>query len=319
MGKGTGYRHSSMNEKTRRVLPTLPGHGPHPLTLNWPQMRTLKLYRHGVTMGTPPKKNDHLRAKRGTVEGWSESATRRMVQFLRSVDENTLSTASDGTPLRGYAITLTVRDCPPTADDWKRLRNAYFKRLTRLGVYRVHWVTEWQRRGVPHLHGAVWLPAGVPRGELLLNWVAVADEYGAKLRGQYSLEINDTIGWFKYLSKHSARGVQHYQRHPENIPPAWKKKTGRVWGKTGDWQTHEPVAFSISDDAFYRLRRILRGWRLADARQTGNGFRIRSARNMLKSHTRELSNVRGASEWLEMGPSLAILDYLKGEGHEIEC
>ena len=319
MGKGTGYRHSSMNEKTRRVLPTLPGHGPHPLTLNWPQMRTLKLYRHGVTMGTPPKKNAHLRAKRGTVEGWSESATRRMVQFLRSVDENTLSTASDDTPLRGYAITLTVRDCPPTADDWKRLRNAYFKRLTRLGVYRVHWVTEWQRRGVPHLHGAVWLPADVPRGELLLNWVAVADEYGAKLRGQYSLEINDTIGWFKYLSKHSARGVQHYQRHPENIPPAWKKKTGRVWGKTGDWQTHDPVAFSISDPAFYRLRRILRGWRLADARQTGNGFRIRSARNKLKSHTRELSNVRGASEWLEMGPSLAILDYLKGEGYEIEC
>lgn len=282
-------------------------------------MRTLKLYRHGVTMGTPPKKNDHLRAKRGTVEGWSESATRRMVHFLRSVDERTLDTTASGEPLRGYAITLTVRDCPPTADDWKRLRNAYFKRLTRLGVYRVHWVTEWQRRGVPHLHGAVWLPISVPRGELLLNWVAVANEFGASLRGQYSLEINDTVGWFKYLSKHSARGVQHYQRHPENIPPSWKKKTGRVWGKTGDWATTDPVEFDISSEAYYRLRRILRNWRIADARTAGNSWRIKSARGMLKSHRRDLSDVRGASEWLEMGPALAVLDYLKAQGFDISC
>ncbi|KAF0801629.1 replication protein, partial [Alcanivorax xiamenensis] len=279
----------------------------------------LKLYRHGVTMGTPPKKNDHLRAKRGTVEGWSESATRRMVHFLRSVDERTLDTTASGEPLRGYAITLTVRDCPPTADDWKRLRNAYFKRLTRLGVYRVHWVTEWQRRGVPHLHGALWLPISVPRGELLLNWVAVANEFGASLRGQYSLEINDTVGWFKYLSKHSARGVQHYQRHPENIPPSWKKKTGRVWGKTGDWATTDPVEFDISSEAYYRLRRILRNWRIADARTAGNSWRIKSARGMLKSHRRELSDVRGASEWLEMGPALQVLDYLRAQGHEITC
>lgn len=282
-------------------------------------MRMLKLYRHGVTMGTPPSKNDHLRAKRAEVTGWSESATRRMIQFLRSVDETSLPITPSGDSLQGYAVTLTVRDCPPSSDDWKRLRNAYIDRLRRMGLYRLHWVTEWQRRGVPHLHGAIWLPSSVSWGDLLFHWCQVAEKYGASLRGQYCLEINDAIGWFKYLSKHSARGVQHYQRNPENIPPEWQKKTGRVWGKVGIWDTHEPVEFSISGPAYYRLRRIIRSWRVADARRAGNRWRVKSAKGMLRSHKRQLSDVRGVSEWLEMGPSLQILDYLRSHGYEIQC
>tara|TARA_R110002072_G_C7879888_1_gene527938 strand:- start:787 stop:1014 length:228 start_codon:yes stop_codon:yes gene_type:complete len=75
----------------------------------------------------------------------------------------------------------------------------------------------------------------------------------------------------------------------------------------------------MSSEAFHRLRRILRNWRIADARTQGNSWRIKSARQMLKSNKRELSDVRGASEWLEMGPSLAILDYLKAQGMDVSC
>jgi len=282
-------------------------------------MRTLKLYRHGITMGTPPAKNDHLRAKRGVVEGWSESASRRNIQFLRSVDERQLSETADGTPIYAIAVTLTLKDCPATPDDWHKLRRAYIERLRRMGLYRSHWVTEWQRRGVPHLHGVFWFPAGVHPAHIIGHWVKLSAPYGAGVRGQHYSNLHDAVGWFKYVSKHTARGARHYQRHPDNIPAAWLKRTGRVWGHTGHWPVQGPVEFEISSEAFHRLRRILRNWRIADARAQGDFSRVKLSRRMLQSHRRELSDVRGASEWLSMGPALQALDYLKAQGHEITC
>ncbi|WP_425527867.1 rolling circle replication-associated protein, partial [Xylella fastidiosa] len=61
----------------------------------------------------------------------------------------------------GLALTLTVRDCPATAQEWQRMRRAWEKRMKRAGMIRVHWVTEWQRRGVPHLHCAIWFSGTV--------------------------------------------------------------------------------------------------------------------------------------------------------------
>ena len=309
-------------------------------------MRTMKLYRHGVTMGTPPAKNDHLRAKRGVVEGWSQSAARRNTQFLRSVDERSLPTTDDGTPLAAVALTLTLKDCPPSPDDWHRLRRAYNDRLRRLGLYRSHWVTEWQRRGVPHLHGAFWLPYDVPPSLLIQHWCQLAAEYGALPRGQHYTAITDSVGWFKYLSKHASRGASHYQRHPENIPPQWQKRTGRVWGHTGPWPTIPPVQFDIDTAAFYRLRRLYRGWRVADARKEsaqkiskfleknpifrqtpkpvqaracGAYRRVVFAKKMLKNTEIKFSSVMGVSEWIPQDVQLLALDWLRSEGHGITC
>ncbi|MDW3815854.1 hypothetical protein IDF50_26010 [Klebsiella pneumoniae] len=36
-------------------------------------MATLKLYHNGLTAGIPPMKNNHERAKRGEVKGWSKA------------------------------------------------------------------------------------------------------------------------------------------------------------------------------------------------------------------------------------------------------
>ena len=282
-------------------------------------MRTLKVYRHGLTMGTPPRSNDHLRAKRGTVEGWSESASRRNIQFLRSVDERALPLSEAGEPTYPIALTLTLRDCPPTSQDWHKLRRGLLKRYERLGLIRCHWVTEWQRRGVPHLHGAFWFPAGVHPAQLIAHWLDLAAPYGADRSGQHCTPVTDAIGWFQYVSKHTARGARHYQRRSENIPSAWLKRTGRVWGYTGEWPTQGPVEFDLSDEAYYRLRRILRRCRIADARSTGNAYRISAARRMLKSGRRELSDVRGASEWLGQHGALVILDHLRASGCRVEC
>lgn len=246
-------------------------------------MRTMKVYLHGTTMGTPPGANNHTRSPRGNVGGWSTGSTRRNVAFLRSVVPETINVTEHGEFLHGFAFTLTLKNCPATSDDWHRLRKAYMMRLRRAGMYRLHWVTEWQRRGVPHLHGCVWSPDPNFSGIIIGEWLNMASKYGAGFQGQHVKPVTDALGWFKYLAKHAARGVQHYQRSAANIPVGWIK-TGRVWGHWGHWDTRGSMNMAIEDATFFRLRRLARSWRKADARASANRFRIRSARGMLTCH-----------------------------------
>ena len=254
--------------------------------------------------------------KRGQVEGWSEGATRRNTQFLMSIREDQLTGA-------GVALTLTLRDCPATAQDWTRLRRAWVERMRRAGMIRLHWVTEWQRRGVPHLHCAIWFPDCYDWITPTRAWVELASAYGAGLRGQHSRVIDGPIGWFQYLAKHASRGVKHYQRSGDNIPEGWQSKTGRVWGHIGDWPVAEPRKFHIEDHTndgdggWFCLRRMVRSWRLADARASGDRWRIRSARSMLASNDPDLSRLRGFSEWMPEGVQLQMLANLIDRGFRV--
>lgn len=272
-------------------------------------MPILRILRHGCTAGHAPMKNSHPRALRGAVEGWSDGATRRNTGFLRTVRESELHG-------HGYAVTLTLKTCPPTPDDWHRIRRAWEKRVSRDGMIRMHWVTEWQRRGVPHLHVSVWLPTPDPSG-LLWHWVQVAGAYGALDRGQHCTPIHGAVGWFQYVSKHASRGVKHYQRNPANIPEQWKSKTGRVWGKCGHWPVDAGHKISLEPSGFFALRRIVRAWRKADARASGEPGRILAARRMLKCKERKMSELRGVSEWIDRDDQMAILYHLVGMGHEV--
>lgn len=268
-------------------------------------------------MGIPPGRNDHMRAKRETVEGWSDSSTRRNTRFLYSVDERKLTG-------HGFALSLTLRECPPTADDWKRLREAFFFRLRRMGMVRAHWLTEWQRRGVPHMHAAVWFEEGLrERDPLALgtipgHWVELASAFGAGSRGQHVVQIDDSIGWFQYLSKHAVRGLGHYQRSADSIPQGWKK-TGRMWGHLGEWPTIEPVRYALGMETFWAFRRLVQRWRLADARSSGDRYRLRAARRMLQSPDRSAGSVRGVGEWIGTDQTQAFLRHLAAMGHDITC
>lgn len=258
-------------------------------------MHKITLLPHGCKAGTPPMLNDHKRGLRSDIGGWSASSTRRNIDFLRSVESNSLHGI-------GIAFTGTIKNCPPTSEDWSRLIKIFIQRLRRAGLIRAHLVTEWQRRGVPHLHCALWFPdSGCSvslRLMLVKHWLELTSEYGSSSRSQFATMIHDAIGWFQYVAKHAARGLNHYQRSPENMPLAWHKKTGRMWQKVGDWVTREKLTLSVPPDAYHAFRRMCRNWRLADARASGNRFRIKSARGMLKCHERNLSTVRGLSEWL---------------------
>ena len=95
--------------------------------------------------------------------------------------------------------------------------------------------------------------------------------------------MSNELGWLQYLSKHAARGAAHYQRAQGSIPSGWEGMTGRMWGHLGDFPTHEPLGLELDDCGWFRFRRIVRGWRCAQARSERkvSPGRIKSARRML--------------------------------------
>lgn len=293
----------------------------------------LKIYCNGLTLGVPPSKPNLDPAKRGQTTGWSESSTRSNTAFLYSVD----SSALDG---YGYAFTFTLRDLPPTPKHWYAIRERFIKRCKRIGLTRYHWVTEWQRRGVPHLHGCLYFPQPLDLSQLKdlkASWCASVGKFYAIQKGQDIKPIESAVGWLKYLAKHGSRSKHHYQRSSK--PSEWDS-SGRVWGKGGDW----PVRVTEHDLGanFYRFRRLIRRWRIADAREPlrivdangqtlcapgdpmysrffpgmtnapRNARRIRQARRCLTSGDRASSSVRGMSEWVPEHLAFAML-------HFVEC
>jgi len=277
----------------------------------------VKVYNNGLTLGNPPMKNDHKRALRGETSGWTASASRSNTRFLYSVVPADLTGY-------GYAFTFTVKDLPPTPEHWEKLRQKLVKRLRRMGFTRLHWLTEWQRRGVPHLHGCVYFdePLTVEQYQSLpRHWVESAEEFNPTIQGQNVKEITSALGWLEYLSKHAARGVYHYQRNGK--PQSWNK-TGRMWGKSGTWTTRLTET-EITMNQFHRLRRLCRSWRLADSRKPKmvsvdgfhgqkfpifNGKRIRSARTCLRHRDKNLCTVLGVSEWINEDLALRMLDWI---------
>jgi hypothetical protein len=272
-------------------------------------MATVSAYRNGTTMGMAGRNASP--AKRGVIKGWSSGAVRRHTRWLYSIDAPQL----DGV---GVALTLTLRATPDTAADWVRLRRAFVERARRLGMIRLHWVTEWQRRGAPHMHLAVYAPEGTDARtfaeSLLLAWIDVARGYEAGVFSQYWDEIAGPLGWLKYLSKHAARGVKHYQR--QGAPQGWDV-TGRLWGHAGDWPADEPMRFELSTAGYHRLRRLIRSWRIADARAAGDRRRIRYARRMLMCPDRKLSAVRGVSDWVPEDVLLELVSSLELDGYSV--
>lgn len=278
-------------------------------------MSTISAYQNGSTAHTPNGGvSMHERAKRSTVTGWTRETVRRHTKWLYSVNTEEL----DG---NGYAVTLTLRDCPESSERFHAARRAWIRRVERMGSVRVHWVIEWQRRGVPHMHTAVYFDrelTPVEKFALVDHWVTVAEPFGAQHTGQYLLTISGPTGWLQYLSKHAARGARHYQR--QGKPAGWEK-TGRLWGHTGEWPVDEPLKFDVPQAAFFRYRRLVRSWRIADARKESDPLtrsrRLRSARSMLRCNERKLSECRGISEWIAQDQLIEFLGLLASEGYAV--
>lgn len=267
-------------------------------------MPTLSAYRNGLTMGTPGR--NLTPSRRGRVTGWTQAAVRRHTRWLYAVDAPGL----DG---YGYAVTLTVCETPASPEEWQAARDAWRRSLARRGLVRHHWVVEWQRRGTPHLHTAVYFGrelTPMERAELVAEWVRIAGRWGATFAGQHLAPIDGPVGWLQYLSKHAARGVRHYQR--QGKPAGWET-SGRLWGHGGPWPTVEPLSVALTASQAYRFRRLVRAWRVANARAAQDWRRLTYARRMLRCPQRGLSAVRGVSEWVPEDVAVRLLDLVMAE------
>lgn len=269
-------------------------------------MATMKVYRNGLSVGNGGV-GLHERQPRGRICGWTPATARRQTRWLWTVDAEALTG-------HGYAVTLTLRDCPPDSATFHALRTSWLKRLDRMGAIRTHWVIEWQRRGIPHLHAAVYFPAAltpVERARLLQHWIELAGDYGTTTWGQQVAPITGAMGWLKYLAKHAARGANHYQRtgHPEG----WAT-TGRLWGHTGLWEVVEPIVLDqLNPREFWRLRRLMRAWAIADARKAGDWSRLAYLRRAGRPADRTVSSYLGVSEWIPEAVSLRLVELFQTE------
>lgn len=175
----------------------------------------MRLYPNGVSYaqvhaGKPPG------VKRGNATGWNSHTASRFRQWLMSIDIDAL--LRDGMALWGF--TLTIAETPSSPEAWAGIREKWFKRVDRrLPGCRWVWITEFQRRGTPHLHGVLVAPANVGDTVRQLcygDWPEVASAAGERktlARAQYVTEIYSASGWLQYLTKHLQRGPNHYQRN----------------------------------------------------------------------------------------------------------
>lgn len=235
------------------------------------------------------KKKGYKQPERKQISGWSRNAARRNKTFLMSIDAAYLNGV-------GVSFTLTVKSLPESAVVWSGMVENFIRRLVRMGCIRYHWVIEWQKRGVPHLHGIAYFDTEILVKKYLKGCVGDVDEVLGRLfskddilrkiltawcdaktgvakdcladrDAQHIVRIYNVSDWAQYLSKHASRGADHYQRDKDMLPKKWKDGTGRLWGKGGEWPLFSE-SFDVDKKVFYIFRRWVRNWRKSKARDT---------------------------------------------------
>lgn len=275
-------------------------------------MRQMTILQNGVS-GSTLSRFSGVPPVRTANQGWTSHAAARNARFLRSVPPDSLSG-------QGYAVTLTIKDCPASAKLWGGVVRRWLKRLGRLGLVRYHALTEWQKRRCPHLHAAVWFPEGLSPARcmdaLLRAWVEVAGEFGAQMNAQHVKGIDGVLGWFRYLDKHATRSVRNYQRSGDSVPVGWKS-TGRIWQRGGQWVVVEGVQVVPDDAAFFAARRLRRSAAIAYYRGRNEFKAMAHARNMLTDPDPKRSNVRPFSGWVAMADTVRFLRLQQAQGRSV--
>lgn len=250
----------------------------------------MKILANGFSMGKGnPNPLPNIRTK---CEGWSLASARSHRKFLQSIELEKLTGV-------GLALTLTVRDVPPSAEDLEKTRKAWVRKMLKAGAIRLTYVMEWQARRAPHFHVATYFPEARPGlGKWCLDqWRQVAAKYRPRVVGQKATPITDANGWNQYTSKHLQKSVRDYQRSNDNIPPEWDG-TGRLWGRSGTWPIGEEQEIDLRKKEFYRVRRVAHRLRRAQARSSRNPRRISRSRRSMKRSPREMSAHMGVNMWM---------------------
>ena len=301
-------------------------------------MPTISIRAHGVSATrnqtlVNPKTGEIVKLtafqppERTATKGWTVNVARRNEQRLQQVDFE----AVDGVPA---FVTLTM-PAQQMADVSAAMFHAWLKRwiqyMKRHGLLHYYWILEFQATGNPHLHLLVWLDHdwdALEQYKALRSWVNMLNksDVGARLQGQIweNIDVGGELvvdgervpahpeRVLMYLAKHAARGVAHYQRQLSNMPEDWQYRSGRVWGHDRGLPLREQENVECDYPTFWTFRRLIRRWRLAEARSIKDSDRrrraISQARGSLRCSRRDVSPYRGVSAWVPSDVASALLD-----------
>ena len=265
--------------------------------------------------------------ERTTTKGWTVNVARRNEQRLQQVDFD----AIEGVPA---FVTLTMpaqQMADVSAAMFHGWLKSWLRYMKRHGLLHYYWILEFQASGNPHIHVLVWLDHdwdALEQYKALQSWVNMLNksDVGARLQGQIwePIDVGGMITVdgervpahpervLMYLAKHAARGVAHYQRQIENMPEDWQYRSGRVWGHDRGLPLRVQEDFETDYPTFHRFRRLVRRWRLAEARAIKDPERRRTAilqaRGMLKCGRPDISPYRGVSAWVPASVASQLLD-----------
>jgi hypothetical protein len=269
----------------------------------------------GINAGEPGPGGSSF--NRGEVMGWSRKSAARNAQFLQGVDTTRLPD-----PFQAVCYTLTMPFAPPSAAIFSTMISTLRKAMFRRGVILDHWVIEWTKRGIPHLHGLlVYSPDMLifVVSEVRDIWLSICKKrrIPANWKGQHCEAVQCLRAWCLYVAKHAGRGARHYQRQRDTLPDGWKK-TGRMWGKSLDWPLSEEKGI-VNIFVFHQFRRMVRRYLVAESKTKLSQSRdpkkrkfyksqLVFRRRMLVNNDRGTSTVRGLAEWIDHSVAWMLID-----------
>lgn len=239
---------------------------------------------YAADLDTPPS------SRRGKVTEWSRASRRHMFKTIPQLDYS--SWADDGGVLAMVTLTLPGQweQVAPDGRTWKRLIDTLRKRWIReVGTpWRGLWKMEFQRRGAPHQHMLMRIPAVVGEDEqqqsfetwLSRTWAdlckaavynrstadglayVAAGEYDKHLRAGTAVDFSgvkfsDPRRTAVYFLKHSSKAADD-KEYQHIVPGAWRRAeaVGRFWGYWG--LKNALLELELTREDFDHARRIMR-------------------------------------------------------------
>jgi hypothetical protein len=214
-----------------------------------------RVNRHNERVTLAPE-----RAKRSTIDVWSDESRRRMSYVLKTLDYSPLFADHDVPALVTLTMPRNWEQIAPTPKTFKRLVELLRKRYEKAWGSPMQgvWKIEFQRRGAPHVHLLMTPPRGrrPGLGETFSAWLALAwaqvctapgldwddveqrrarvdhEFFGTSIDYSKGLQDGGVDTVAAYFSKHGLFGAKDYQNDP---PPLWReavKQSGgiRFWG-----------------------------------------------------------------------------------------
>lgn len=190
---------------------------------------------------------------RGVTNGWSAGVQRRFSKALGNLDLPAFMNLG----LAVYSMTLTIRDCPYSSESWGLLRKKFMEKLEHEGMLACVHVTEWQIRGVPHLHMVGVFDSVIEYNKIINWWCGIARTYSPRPAGQHIRTVWDLAGIMGYFRSHMNKSGKSMQRDTKLIPKGWES-TGRMWGFRGGCVFGQEKNMHIAfDDSYFAARRLL--------------------------------------------------------------